>query len=105
MVQSTRLTAIATQVLEQSVMVVYQNYLPLCQVNIKQAIALLVTNVIQGGWLHSRSLIIEVPKHIRLAIASIERMWKVLRQNYFTVSEAWRDRATQFWIDVQVDLE
>jgi hypothetical protein len=105
MMQSNHLMAIATQVLEQSVMVVYQNYLPLCQVNIKQAIALLVTNVSQGGWLHSLSLVIEVPKHIRLPIASSERMWKVLQQNYFTVSEAWRDRATQFWIDVQADLE
>jgi hypothetical protein len=115
-VQSTYLTAIATQMLEQSV-VVSQNYLPLCQVNIKRAMMLLVTNksqalsfVIQGGWLHSPSLVIEAPKHIRLTIATNERMWKVWRRNnhscqYFTVSEAWRDRATQFWINVQADLE
>jgi hypothetical protein len=36
------------QVLEQSVVMFSQNYLPLCRVNIKQAIVLLVTNKAQG---------------------------------------------------------
>ncbi|MFW9258193.1 HNH endonuclease [Nostoc sp. CALU 546] len=73
------------QVLEQSVVVFSQNYLPLCRINIKRAIVLLVTNKAQplgftteGGWqVHSASLVIDVPKHIRLTITSNERMWKV----------------------------
>jgi 5-methylcytosine-specific restriction endonuclease McrA len=77
--------AIAMQVLEQSVVVFSQNYLPLCRVNIKRAIVLLVTNKAQplgltteGGWqVHSPSLVIDVPKHIRLTITSNERTWKV----------------------------
>ena len=82
---SSRRGAIAMQVLEQSVVVFSQNYLPLCRVNIKRAIVLLVTNKAQplgftteGGWqVHSPSLVIDVPKHIRLTITSNERMWKV----------------------------
>ncbi|WP_445636771.1 hypothetical protein NSTC745_01728 [Nostoc sp. DSM 114161] len=35
----------ARQVLEQSVVMFYQNYLPLCQINIKRAIVLLVTKL------------------------------------------------------------
>ncbi len=76
---------IATQVLEQSVVVFSQNYLPLCRINIKRAIVLLVTNKAEPldistdkGWqVHSPSLVLYVPKHIRLKIASCERMWKV----------------------------
>jgi 5-methylcytosine-specific restriction endonuclease McrA len=75
----------AMQVLEQSVVVFSQNYLPLCRVNIRRAIVLLVTNKAEpldfaqdGSWLvHSPSLVLSVPKHIRLKIASAERMWKV----------------------------
>jgi 5-methylcytosine-specific restriction endonuclease McrA len=75
----------AMQVLEQSVVVFSQNYLPLCRVNIKRAIVLLVANKAepldfstQSGWeVHSPSLAVYVPKHIRLKITSIERMWKV----------------------------
>lgn len=82
---SSRRGAIAMQVLEQSVVVFSQNYLPLCRVNIKRAIVLLVTNKAQplgftteGGWqVHSPSLVIDVPKHIRLTITSNERMWKI----------------------------
>ena len=73
------------QVLEQSVVVFSQNYLPLCRVNIKRAIVLLVTNkaeplglTAEGGWrVHSPSLVVDVPKHIRLKISSNERTWKV----------------------------
>jgi 5-methylcytosine-specific restriction endonuclease McrA len=73
------------QVLEQSVVVFSQNYLPLCRVNIKRAIVLLVTNkaeavnlTTESGWqVHSPSVVLNVPKHIRLKIASAERMWKV----------------------------
>ncbi len=75
----------AMQVLEQSVVVFSQNYLPLCRVNIKRAIVLLVTDKAEPlllskerGWhVHSPSLVLYVPKHIRLTSASIERMWKV----------------------------
>ena len=76
---------IAMQVLEQSVVVFSQNYLPLCRVNIKRAIVLLVTNkaepldlTAEVGWqVHSPSLVLYVPKHIRLKIAGYERVWKV----------------------------
>ncbi len=178
----------AMQVLEQSVVVFSQNYLPLCRVNIKRAIVLLLSNKAEplgfaaaGGWrVHSPSLVVHVPKHIRLKIASKERMWKVppvnrrevLRRDHhscqycssgkrltldhviprsrggshtwdnvvtacercnsrkgdrtlfeagmqlrnqpkaplhpaiaFAFSEAGRDSATQFWIDVQANLE
>lgn len=75
----------AMQVLKQSVVVFSQNYLPLCRVNIKRAIVLLVTDKAEAldlstesGWqVHSPSLVVFVPKHIRLKIASTERMWKV----------------------------
>jgi 5-methylcytosine-specific restriction endonuclease McrA len=73
------------QVLEQSVVVFSQNYLPLCRVNIKRAIVLLVTDkaealnfATESGWqVHSPSFVLDVPRHIRLKIASRERMWKV----------------------------
>jgi len=180
--------AITIPVLEQSVVVFSQNYLPLCRVNIKRAIVLLLTNkaeplvgYTENGWrVHSPSLIIDVPKHIRLKITSIERTWKVppvnrreiLRRDHhscqycgsrkrltldhviprsrggshtwdnvvtacercnsrkgdrtpaevgmqlrtkpkppvhpavaFAVSDTWRDNATQFWIDMQANLE
>jgi len=73
------------QVLEKSVVVFSQNYLPLCRVNIKRAVVLLVTEkaepldiTTESGWhISSPSLVVYVPKHIRLKIASRERMWKL----------------------------
>jgi 5-methylcytosine-specific restriction endonuclease McrA len=73
------------QVLEQSVVVFSQNYLPLCRINIKRAIVLLVTDkaepldmLSEVGWMvHSPSLVLYVPRHIRLKVASSERTWKV----------------------------
>ena len=73
------------QVLEKSVVVFSQNYLPLCRVNIKRAVVLLVTNKAEplnittaSGWhISSPSLVVYVPRHIRLKIASQERTWKV----------------------------
>jgi 5-methylcytosine-specific restriction endonuclease McrA len=67
------------------VVVFSQNYLPLYQVNIKRAIVLLVSNKAEPvdfsterGWLvRSPSLLVSVPKYIRLKIAAAERMWKV----------------------------
>lgn len=75
----------ATQVLEQSVVVFSKNYLPVSQVNVKRAIALLVAGKAEPlefaretKWLvHSPSLILCVPAHIRLTIISAERVWKV----------------------------
>ncbi|MFQ4145726.1 HNH endonuclease [Chlorogloeopsis sp. ULAP02] len=75
----------ATQVLEQSVVVFSHNYLPLCRVNIKRAIVLLVTNKAEpleittvSGWqVHSPNLVVYVPKHVRLKFTSYERIWKV----------------------------
>ncbi|WP_026100111.1 HNH endonuclease [Fortiea contorta] len=178
----------AMQVLEQSVVVFSQNYLPLCRINIKRAIVLILDKKAEplgfstaGGWrIHSPRLVLDVPKHIRLTVASGERMWKVppvnrrevLRRDHhscqycgsnkhltldhviprsqgglhtwnnvviacarcnsyksnrtpleagmqlrtqpkppvhpaiaFAVSEAWRNDATQFWINVQANLE
>ena len=90
----------ARQILEQSVVVFSQNYLPLSRVNIKRAVILLVTNkaepldlTTETGWrVHSPSLVLYVPRHIRLKIASRERMWKtppvnrreVLRRDHHT---------------------
>ena len=76
---------ISLQVLEQSVVVFSKNYLPLSRVNIKRAIALLVTGKAEPldfstetAWLvRSPSLVIAVPSHIRLAIATRERLWKI----------------------------
>jgi len=73
------------QVLEKSVVVFSQNYLPLCQINIKRAVVLLVTNkaepleiTTEDRWyISSPSLVVHVPQHIRLKIASRERTWKV----------------------------
>jgi 5-methylcytosine-specific restriction endonuclease McrA len=76
----------ATQVLEQSVVVFSQNYLPLCRINIKRAIVLLVSEKAEpldfateqsGFFVHSPNLILYVPRHIRLKITSSERTWKV----------------------------
>ncbi len=74
-----------TQVLEKSVVVFSQNYLPLCRVNIKRAVVLLVTQkaepldiTTESGWrISSPNLIVYVPRHIRLKISSRERMWKL----------------------------
>ncbi len=79
------MTSAFRQVLEQSVVVFSQNYLPLCRVNIKRAIVLLVADkaepldfIAESGWqVRSPSLILYVPKHIRLKITSSERVWKI----------------------------
>lgn len=76
---------IALQVLEQSVVVFSKNYLPLSRVNVKRAIALLVRGIAEPldisrepAWLvRSPGLVIAVPAHIRLAIATKERLWKI----------------------------
>ena len=75
-----------TDVLRQSVVVFSQNYLPMSRVNIKRAIALLITGKVEpldlnntnSGWLvHSPSVVLHVPEHIRLTVKGQERIWKV----------------------------
>lgn len=75
----------ATEVLRQSVVVFSKNYLPVSRVNIRRAIALLVTGkaepldftIDKGIAVHSPSLVLLVPEHIRLTITDRERVWKV----------------------------
>ncbi|MEW6498688.1 MAG: HNH endonuclease [Cyanobacteriota bacterium] len=75
----------ATEVLRQSVVVFSKNYLPVSRVNIKRAIALLVTGKAEpldlasgkGYKVHSPSVVLLVPEHIRLTITDRERVWRV----------------------------
>lgn len=75
----------ASQVLEQSVVVFSRNYLPISQINVKRAIALLVAGKAEAldlsnetGWLvRSPSIVIAVPGCIRLTLISNERIWKI----------------------------
>ena len=77
-----------TDVLRKSVVVFSKNYLPISRVNIKRAIALLVTgkaepldlmgNISSAGWqVRSASLVLQVPEHIRLTMTGTERIWRV----------------------------
>lgn len=75
----------ATEVLRQSVVVFSKNYLPVSRVNIKRAIALLVTGKAEpldfsngnGYTVRSPSVVILVPEQIRLTITDAERVWRV----------------------------
>ena len=74
----------ATQALDHSVVVFSRNYLPISRVNIKRAIVLLVLgkaellDLASETWfVKSPNLVIAVPQHICLTIASTERIWKV----------------------------
>lgn len=77
-----------TDVLRKSVVVFSKNYLPISRVNIKRAIALLVTgkaepldlmdNIDEAAWqIRSASLVLQVPQHIRLTMTGTERIWRV----------------------------
>src|SRR5689334_5878670 len=80
----------AMQVLEQFTVVFCQNYLPLCRINIEQAVVLLITSktkllgfAMQVRWrFNSVSLIVDIPKHIRLKIAASERKSKIPLVNW-----------------------
>jgi 5-methylcytosine-specific restriction endonuclease McrA len=71
--------------LNQSVVVFSQNYLPVGKINIKRAIALLITGRAEPlnlfsdvSWqVRSPRLILQVPEHIRLIFGKSERHWKV----------------------------
>lgn len=74
----------ATEVLRQSVVVFSKNYLPVSRVNIKRAIALLVTGKAEpldfsekGYYVHSPSVVLLVPEQIRLTKTDTERVWRV----------------------------
>jgi 5-methylcytosine-specific restriction endonuclease McrA len=72
-------------VLNNSVVVFSTNYLPMARINIKRAVMLLISGRAEPleiednpVWeLRSPSIVIEVPQHIRLKIATAERLWKV----------------------------
>lgn len=72
-------------VLKNSVVVFSQNYLPIAHINIKRAIALLVTGRAQPlemmnpqTWqINSPSFVLHVPEYIRLTIGRSERTWRV----------------------------
>ncbi len=78
-----------TDILSKSVVVFSKNYLPISRVNIKRAIALLVTGKAEPLDLstdgtgctciavRSPSLVMQVPTHIRLTFTGTERIWKV----------------------------
>jgi 5-methylcytosine-specific restriction endonuclease McrA len=75
-----------TDVLNQNVVVFSKNYLPMNRVNIKRAIALLVTGRAEpldagdraSGWVvHSPSVALQVPECIRLTVTGHEGLWKV----------------------------
>ncbi|WP_283753771.1 HNH endonuclease [Roseofilum acuticapitatum] len=74
----------ATHVLSQSVVVFSKNYLPVSRINLKRAIALLVTgkaeplDLVKGQqWMvRSPNLVLMVPEHIRLTFAGTEGIWK-----------------------------
>jgi 5-methylcytosine-specific restriction endonuclease McrA len=75
----------ATEVLRQSVVVFSKNYLPVSRVNIKRAIALLVTGKAEpldfsngkGYPVRSPNVVLLIPEHIRLTVTDAERVWRV----------------------------
>jgi 5-methylcytosine-specific restriction endonuclease McrA len=75
----------ATEVLRQSVVVFSKNYLPISRVNMKRAIALLVTGKAEpldfasgkGYSIRSPSVVLLVPEQIRLTMTGTERIWKI----------------------------
>ncbi|MBD1833177.1 HNH endonuclease [Cyanobacteria bacterium FACHB-472] len=75
----------ATEVLNRSVVVFSQNYLPMSRVNIKRAIALMISGKAEPlsfsdavGWqVRSPSIVIDVPEQIRLTVTGAERVWRV----------------------------
>jgi 5-methylcytosine-specific restriction endonuclease McrA len=76
-------------ILQNQVVVFSKNYLPLARVNIKRAIALLVTGQAESlelsstkQWeIRSPSVVLHIPEHIRLTSGNPERHWKVAPVN------------------------
>ncbi len=73
------------QVLQNQVVVFSKNYLPLARINIKRAIALLVTGQAEAlefsstqQWeVRSPSVVLQISEHIRLTGGNPERHWKL----------------------------
>lgn len=73
------------RILQNQVVVFSKNYLPLARINIKRAIALLVTGQAESlefsstqQWeVRSPSIVLQVTEHIRLTSGSPQRHWKV----------------------------
>jgi 5-methylcytosine-specific restriction endonuclease McrA len=73
------------QVLQNQVVVFSKNYLPLARINIKRAIALVVTGQAESlpfssaqQWeVRSASLVLQISEHIRLTGSNPERHWKM----------------------------
>ncbi|MEO0948714.1 MAG: HNH endonuclease [Cyanobacteria bacterium J06641_5] len=79
-------------VLQNSVVVFSCNYLPIAKVNLRRAIILLVTGRAelfdlepQRWQVRSPSLVLEISGHIQLAVAHIERAWKLPPVNRYEV--------------------
>lgn len=74
-----------TQVLNQSVVIFSQNYLPITRINIKRAIAMWVSSIAESldfnngsCWpLRSTSLVLYMSQQITLRMISQKRLWKV----------------------------
>jgi 5-methylcytosine-specific restriction endonuclease McrA len=72
-------------VLQNSVVVFSKNYLPMSRINIKRAIALLITGQAEPieftspvvFIVRSPSVVMHVPEHIRLTMTNPERLWKL----------------------------
>ena len=72
-------------ILQNQVVVFSKNYLPLTRINIKRAIALLVTGQAESlelsstqRWkIRSPSVVLQISEHIRLTKGHPERQWKV----------------------------
>ncbi|ALG67164.1 HNH endonuclease [Beggiatoa leptomitoformis] len=75
----------STEILSQSIVVFSKNYLPISQINIKRAIALLITgkaepldfNQGKGIAVHSPTTVLVVPYQIRLTMLQTERAWRM----------------------------
>lgn len=73
------------QILQNQVVVFSKNYLPLARINIKRAIALIVTGQAEPlefgnpqWWeVRSPSVVLQISEHIRLTGGNPERRWKV----------------------------
>lgn len=74
-----------TDIFSKSVVVFSKNYLPISRIDLRRAIILLITEKAEPiDWfagpiweVRSPNLIFKVPAHIRLTVASAERIWKM----------------------------
>ncbi len=84
--QSFTQTQLPINVLQNSVVVFSKNYLPMARINIRRAAVLLVSGRAEPmqlsdqpepGWqLRSPSLILDIPRQIRMRVGESDRTWK-----------------------------